>query len=439
MLAESLSISRATVTASFAHLQSEGYLEAAIGSGTFVSTELPDEPAARSGTAAEPAQHESFRLSAYGASLERTGALEPPRIAGNVDFRDGRPAFDAFPYHIWRRLVARAIREGGRRFDYAPDPAGHPPLREAIAAYLGRVRAVECTADDVVIVTGSQQAIDLTARILIEPGDIVAIEEPGYRGAQRTFAAQGAELCGVRVDNEGMRVDELAACGPVRLVYVTPSHQFPTGVVLSLARRLELLRWASRARAVVFEDDYDSAYRYGGAPIAALQGLDTDGRVVYVGTFSKTMFPALRIGYVVIPAPLRHVFVQAKAFCDRQSPIVEQCALADFLNEGHFERHVRRMRALYRSRREVLLAALRRHAGDVEVIGDSAGMHLMARLPVDDDDRFVARAAKAGVTLATTRSCYLDAPRPHEFIFGFAEVDEAAIDAGVARLAEALL
>ena len=439
MLAESLSISRATVTASFAHLQSEGYLEAAIGSGTFVSADLPAEPGTPSALAIERAEPESFQLSAYGSALERTGALESAAMPGSIDFREGRPAFDAFPYHIWRRLVARAIRAGARRFDYAVDPAGHPGLRAAVAAYLGRVRAVRCTSDDVVIVTGAQQAIDLTARILLEPGDVVALEEPGYRGAQGAFAAHGAQLCGVRVDHEGLRIDELAACGLPRLVYVTPSHQFPAGFVLSLARRLELLRWASRARAVVFEDDYDSAFRYGGAPVAALQGLDAEGRVIYAGSFSMTMFPALRIGYAVIPAPLRPVFVQAKALCDRQSPIVEQCALADFIDEGHFERHVRRMRTLYGRRREVLVAALRRHLGEVEILGDNAGLHVTARLPVADDERFVARAADLGVTVATTAACYVETPRPHEFIFGFANLDESTIEAGIARLVTALI
>jgi len=271
------------------------------------------------------------------------------------------------------------------------------PLREAIAAYLGRGRGIACTARDVTIVNGSQQAIDLVARVLIEPGDVVALEEPGYLGAQRTFSAHGADMRAIAVDHDGIRVDllERYAAG-ARLVYVTPSHQFPLGSLLAATRRRALLAWAERNSAIVVEDDYDSAYRYEGRPIPALYGIDTSGRVVYVGTFSKTMFPALRIGFVVAPPALREVIQAAKGFADRQSPILEQRALASFIVEGGFERHLRRMRVLYRARREALLAALRRHIGDgLEVSGESAGMHLVVRLPLLETDRFIERARRA--------------------------------------------
>ncbi|HTJ28783.1 MAG TPA: PLP-dependent aminotransferase family protein [Candidatus Limnocylindria bacterium] len=439
-LAEVLGVSRTTLTSTFAQLVSEGYLEAAVGSGTFVSTELPDETP-RGGAAATPRESgPSFRLSAYGATLLEAEPLEPPRVPGTIDFRDGRPAFDHFPYAAWRRCIARHLRGGTHAFDYSPDPAGLRPLREAIAAYLGRARAVHCDPADVVIVTGSQQAIDLVARILIEPRDVVALEDPGYPGAQRTFSAHGADVRGVPVDGEGLRVDLLRELdGPVRLVYVTPSHQFPLGAVLPLWRRLELLRWAEQTEAIIVEDDYDSAYRYEGRPIPALQGLDTHGRVVYVGTFSKTMFPALRIGYVVAPRRLRDVVIAAKAFSDRQSPVLEQHALADFIAEGSFERHLRRMRVLYRERRAALLAALRRHIGeDAEVVGERAGMHLVVRLRGVDEAALVQRARRAGVVLTSTRAHYLDGGLRGEFVFGFAEHTQETIDEGVARLAAAL-
>jgi GntR family transcriptional regulator/MocR family aminotransferase len=438
-LAESLGVSRSTVISTFGQLLSEGYLKASTGSGTYVSDQLPEESVPRV-RRERTAMASAFRLSTYGVSLVHAPSLEPPRVPGTIDFRDGRPALERFPFDVWRRLIGRYLRADARRFDYSASAAGYEPLRAAVADYLSRARAVRCTADDVVIVIGSQQAIDLTTRVLVEPGEAVAVEDPGYLGAQRTFAAHGAEVYGVPVDEHGMNVDALARIrDTMRLVYVTPSHQFPMGVVLSLERRMQLLRWAERAGAVIFEDDYDSAYRYEGRPIPALQGLDAAGRVVYCGTFSKTLFPALRIGYVVVPRPLREVFIEAKAFSDRQSPILEQCALADFIAEGHYERHLRRMRVLYRSRREALLRALRTHVGGaLEVVGDSAGMHLLVRLPVADEASLVERARAAGVVLLSTSVQYLRERPRGEFIFGFAENDEATIDEGVRRLARVL-
>jgi GntR family transcriptional regulator/MocR family aminotransferase len=436
-LAESLGISRSTIISSFAQLHSEGYLEATTGRGTFVSEALPEESVDR----VEPRTGgASIRLSTYGASLAEAGPLEPPRAGGTIDFRDGRPAFDAFPFAEWRRALAAAARDDAVWLDYSPDPAGHPPLRAAIAAYVGSARGISCAAADVVIVSGSQQAIDIVARVLIEPGDVVALEEPGYLGAQRTFAANGADLRAIPVDADGIRVDILErTADAARLVYVTPSHQFPLGVVLSSDRRRALLAWAEHAGAVVVEDDYDSAYRYEGPPIPALYGIDRTGRVVYVGTFSKTMFPALRIGYIVVPRGLRDVVLAAKAFSDRQSPILEQRALADFMAGGGFERHLRRMRVLYRARRAALLAALRRFIGDdATVIGERAGMHLVVRLPGATAPDFGERALRAGVALMSTHAHHLHESVPGEFIFGFAEHDEATIVEGIARLGRVL-
>jgi GntR family transcriptional regulator/MocR family aminotransferase len=434
-LAETLGVSRSTITSSFAQLHSEGYLEATTGSGTFVSDDLPAEGPPERPRRDVQGPGASIRLSTYGASLAEAGPLEPPRVPGTIDFRDGRPAFDAFPFAQWRRCIARSIGSDGAWLDYSPDPAGDAGLREAIAAYLGRARAVRARAGDVVIVSGSQQAIDIIARVLIEPGDVVALEEPGYLGAQRTFAANGADLRPIPVDEDGVRIDLLERdASNARLVYVTPSHQFPLGVVLSSERRRELLRWAEGAGAIVVEDDYDSAYRYEGRPIPALAGIDLSGRVLYVGTFSKTMFPALRIGYVVVPPALRCVVLAAKAFSDRQSPILEQRALASFIADGSFERHLRRMRVLYRERRAALLAALRRAIGhDATVIGDRAGMHLVVRLRGAGPD-FAERALRAGVALMSTGAHHLRGGVPGEYIFGFAEHDEATIAEGIARL-----
>jgi GntR family transcriptional regulator/MocR family aminotransferase len=438
-LAEALGVSRSTIISSFAQLHSEGYLQATTGSGTFVSDDLPEGPLPRANHTIERSKA-SIRLSTYGASLIEAGPLEPPRRSGLIDFRDGRPAFDAFPHAEWRRALAAAARPDGSSLDYNADPAGYLPLREGIAAYLGRARGIACGARDVTIVNGSQQAIDLIARVLIEPGDVVALEEPGYLGAQRTFAAHGADLRAIPVDREGIRIDALQVhAAGARLVYVTPSHQFPLGVVLASDRRRALLAWAEGNAAVVVEDDYDSAYRYEGRPIPALYGIDRSGRVVYVGTFSKTMFPALRIGYMVTPPALRDVVHTAKAFADRQSPILEQRALAAFIADGSFERHLRRMRILYRARRAALLAALHRHIGDsVEVSGESAGMHLVVRLPLMDTKRFIDRARRAGVALMSTEQHHVREPVPGEFIFGFAEHDAATMDEAIARLGRIL-
>ncbi len=437
-LAEALGISRSTIIASFAQLLSEGYLLATTGSGTFVSLELPQAPFPRKHDD-EARGTTSIRMSTYGASLMEAGPLEPTR-GGQIDFRDGRPAFDAFPHAEWRRALGAAARGESSLLDYSADPAGYLPLREAIAAYLGRARGITCRSSDVTIVNGSQQAIDLVARVIVEPGDVVALEEPGYLGAQRTFAAHGADLRAIVVDRDGIRVDALERHAQgARLVYVTPSHQFPLGVVLSSQRRRDLLAWADLHGAVIIEDDYDSAYRYEGRPIPALYGMDRSGRVVYVGTFSKTMFPALRIGYLVTPPSLRNVVQAAKAFADRQSPILEQRALAAYLTDGSFERHLRRMHVLYRSRRAALLGALQRHFGDrFKVSGDSAGMHIVVRLPIVDTARFVDRARGAGVALMSTAPHHLGEPVPGEFIFGFAEHDEATIDDAIARLGRLL-
>jgi len=441
--AQSLRLSRATVTLSFSQLIGEGYLEARIGSGTFVSQQIPDElTRAQPPDAAERASPAPPRMSAYGASLVNAAALEPRVPRASVNFRDGRPAFDHFPVATWRKLLARHCRANAEILDYTPEPAGYRPLREAIARYLTRSRAVRCSAANIVIVSGSQQGIDLTARVIVDRGDLVAVENPGYPGAQRNFVAQGAKLVGIPVDAEGLLVERLFAYGPrtIKLVYLTPSHQFPTGAVLPLRRRLELLRWAHRTGAVILEDDYDSAYRYGERPIPALQGLDEGGSVVYIGTFSKVLFPALRLGYVVVPDALVELLARAKAYSDRQSPLLEQHALADFIEEGHFERHLRRMRALYDRRRTALVRALTEHFGAaVSISGERAGMHVLARFDTPfDNEEVVRRAARAGVFIASAEPLYLHEGGHGEFVLGFAELDERRIDDGIRRFAGAL-
>ncbi|HSE96911.1 MAG TPA: PLP-dependent aminotransferase family protein [Blastocatellia bacterium] len=446
-LAERLGISRATVTQSYDELLSEGYLQAAHGSGTFISHHLPEEllrtrPARASAESPRRAAAH-VKLSSFGESISRTWLDRQKEFEGAISFRHWRPDFDGYPSKEWGRLLARQCRTAPRAmFDYDSSSQGHHRLREAITSYLGRSRAVTCDPDQVIVVSGSQQAIDLITRVVIDRGDRVAVEDPGYLGARQIFLAHEAKLLPVPVDGAGAQVERLSkrAGAKVKLVYVTPSHQFPTGALLSLARRLELIRWAGERGALIIEDDYDSEYRYCGRPVPALQGLDPSGSVVYVGTFSKVLFPALRIGYMVAPRSMVEVLARAKWLTDRQAPTLEQYALADFINEGHLERHIRRMRTLYDRRRAALVRALTNSFGDrVEILGEDAGMHLMARFRTKmSDEQIVERAAGAGVGVATASRYYIEAGERGEFIFGYADLSERRIQEGIRRLVRVL-
>jgi GntR family transcriptional regulator/MocR family aminotransferase len=300
---------------------------------------------------------------------------------------------------------------------------------------------VQCSAEQVIIVNGSQQALDLIARLTIDPGDWVAVEDPGYLGARHCFQGQGARLQAVRVDAEGIEVEALSHYRqPFKLLYVTPSHQFPTGVTLSLSRRLALLQWAQQTGTLILEDDYDSEYRYGDSPIPALQGLDRNNTVIYVGTFSKILFPSLRIGYLVVPTTWIPVVSRAKWLCDRQSPTLEQYALTDCITDGHFERHIRRMRHLYDRRRQILVNAPKSHFGArVTILGENAGIHLMAKIETALlDEIAIQKAAIIGVGLISTQGYYLTDPKTGEFIFGYTQLDEDQIEQGIQKLFQVL-
>jgi len=297
---------------------------------------------------------------------------------------------------LWSRLVARRWRDESRGLlNYGP-AAGFKPLREAIAAYLGPSRGVQCKPDQIVIVSGTQQALDVCARVLCDPGDAVLVEEYCYSAARAAFTGAGTCLVPVRVDDAGLDISSPAASSSnARVAYVTPSHQYPLGVTMSLARRLALLDWANRTSAWILEDDYDSEYRYVARPLAALQGLDKSGRVIYIGTFSKVLFPGLRIGYMVVPSDLVDAFSRARAAMDWCNPIIDQAVLADFISEGHFTRHIRRMRSIYAERQEALLDALHREAGELlEVARTDAGIHVRCFLPDHIDDRAVSDEAE---------------------------------------------
>jgi GntR family transcriptional regulator/MocR family aminotransferase len=441
-LAGELCISRNTVLNAYEQLLAEGYLEGKEGSGTYVPRSLPEEML-QVRQRAEPARSnppERRGLSQRGALLARASASVTRSAGMPRPFKPGIPALDAFPFETWRRLVARHHRRPTCDLLSYAHPAGYAPLRRAIAAHLGPARAIPCDPEQVLVLTGSQQGLDLIARLLLDPGDRVWMEEPGYRSARATL--QGAQVLPVPVpvDEDGLDVVAgNARCPDARLVYVTPSHQYPLGVTMSLSRRLALLNWARRANAWVVEDDYDSEFRYAGRPLAALAGLDSDRRVLYLGTFSKTLFPSLRLGYLVLPGDLVDAFVAARAAIDRQTPTLTQAVLADFINEGHFDRHIRRMRTLYRERQETLLRATRQElSGRLEVCPCMTGLHLIGWLEDGREDRAAFQAAaRVGVEVPPLSSYHVERPQRQGLLLGYAGSDARQIRDAVHRLSSA--
>ena len=437
VLAAELGVSRNTIVLALDQLSAEGYIESSQRSANRVARALP----ARARPAAGGAPPRAVRpLSERGraiAALPMPGLAlggTPPRV-----FRIGVPALDEFPLSLWGRLSSRRWRQPPA-LGYG-DPAGYAPLREAVAEYVRAGRGARCTAEQVIVVSGSQQGVDLAARVLLDPDDPVWIEDPGYPGARSALYAAGARLVPVPVDAEGVAVERGRALAPqARMAYVSPSHQFPLGVTMSASRRLDLLRWAGEAGAWILEDDYDSEFRYDARPLACLQGMDGEGRVIYIGTFSKTVFPALRLGYLVVPDPLIDVFRAARATADRHSPTVDQAVLADFLAEGHFARHVRRMRRLYAERQDVLLRGIRtRLDGRLAAEPSAAGMHLVGWLPDGVGDQgAAARALAAGVETPPLSRYAINPPDRGGLLLGWAGYSPAALEEGLRRLADVL-
>lgn len=344
--------------------------------------------------------------------------------------------FDHFPVALWNSLVtrhARTVQAGS--LDYG-DPMGLKELRERIAEYLRIARGVHCDARQIMIVSGSQQGLEITTRVLLDPGDQVWMEEPGYRFARSVFACAGCVVVPVKVDAEGLNVAAGARkSGGARAVLVTPSHQYPLGVTMSASRRLQLLDWAESSGSWIIEDDYDSEYRYEGMPVTSLQGLDRNSRVVYIGTFSKVLFPSLRLGYVVIPEDLVERFLAARFGLDIGPPTFHQAVLADFIGEGHFARHIRRMRLVYAERRTALIENLRDHFGlAAQVTGAEAGMHLSVVLNGIPDRELSVRGAREGLWLVPLSSFYLGRPAQQGFILGFGSTSVQHMPAAVHKL-----
>ncbi|PMB44149.1 aspartate aminotransferase [Fischerella thermalis CCMEE 5330] len=443
-LSKSLGISRTTVTTCYDQLLSEGYIKTIVGSGTYICDQLPDD--LLNSTPIESCYKETFgqsSLSKYAVSLIENDVSITTETDAPINFRYGRPALELFPMQVWRKLLSRHCRSHCHWLDYATDALGYQPLRQAIARYLSHSRAVQCEPEQVLITNGTQQALYLVMRLLIDPGDAVALEDPGYLSARRIFLTQGAKLLPVAVDESSLIVRELDNYRDehIKLVYVTPSHQFPTGAILSLSRRLELLAWAHSHGAMIIEDDYDSEYRYGDRPIPALQGLDKSDCVLYMGTFSKVLFPSLRIGYLVLPKSLVPIFARAKWLSDRHLPLLEQCVLTDFIEEGHLERHIRKMRKHYDQCRQVLVEALSDRFGErVTILGEKAGLHLMVKLHTQlTDEEIIEGAASLDVGMISAQPQYLRGNVTGEFIFGYSELTQQQIREGICRLAKVLV
>ncbi|MGH9883393.1 MAG: PLP-dependent aminotransferase family protein [Pyrinomonadaceae bacterium] len=443
-LAKDIGVSRNTVLCAYQQLLAEGYLEGIVGSGTFVARTLPEDMLqARATTRKSIRQDFTHRqLSDRGQKLAAAVPKIRDRVFGKpLPFRCATPDYAAFPFEVWARLVAKYSRNPSYDLLGYAYPAGHPRLREAVADYLKSARAVRCDAEQVIIVPGSQVAFDIASQMLLDPGDTVLIEDPGYFGVRGVFARAGLHIAPVPVDAEGISISAIREnCDGARLVYVTPSYQFPLGVTMSLARRLELLEWARQSQAWIIEDDCDGEYRYAGRPIPSLQGLDGDGRVIYTGTFSKVLFSSLRIGYLVAPPDLVDAFVSGRVMTDLHSSTIPQAALADFIAEGHFARHLRRMRKLYAGRQTSFVALAKAQLrGLLEIEERQAGMHLIGWLPRDVDDVAAARAASGHNLITIPLSAFSLRPLARgALVLGYTAFNEHETQAAMRSLKIAL-
>lgn len=436
-LAKDLKVSRNTVMAVYDQLIAEGYLQGKIGAGTFVAENIQTEFLKTAKTQTTTQTNTSRQIAGRGnlfweTSFTFTDQPNKPRA-----FQTGFSAIDEFPLEIWTRITSSRLRKMPRKqLDYC-ETQGFQPLREEIAKYLSASRGVRCEANQVIIVAGSQQGLDLTARVLLDVGDAVWMEDPNYIGAKGAFLGAGADLISVPLDSEGLNIKkgEQLSKKP-RLAYVTPSHQFPLGVVMSLSRRLELLEWANKNSAWIVEDDYDSEFRYEGKPLMALQGLDNDNRVIYIGTFSKVLFPSLRLGYLVVPPDLVEHFTKMLSFISNHAPMLEQIVLTDFIREGHFGRHIRRMRNIYAERQKVLVNAINENLNDfLEVEKDVAGMHLVAWLKNNLVDKDVAEKALEYGVYTPPVSFYCAKVKIRDgLLLGYTGVSPNEILTGVKRL-----
>jgi GntR family transcriptional regulator/MocR family aminotransferase len=441
-LAAELGLSRIPVLNAYAQLLAEGYFETRAGAGTFVSSSLPEQLTSCENRGAGPPTTFSGARTLSQRSCVVGRRESTPWTYGSGAFSVGQLAFDHFPLQIWSNIAARHARKVKASSLNYGDSMGSEEFREAIASYLRTARGLHCEARQVMVVSGSQQALDLCARVLLDPGSRVWVEEPGYQLMRHALTMAGCDLVPVPVDEDGLDVAAgVELCSNANAAYVTPSHQFPLGVTMGATRRLQLLAWARRSGAWIIEDDYDSEYRYESLPIASLQGLDRDARVIYIGTFSKTLFPSLRIGYLVIPSDLVDRFAAVRRLMDIFPPSFNQAVAADFMTEGHFARHVRKTRLLYGERRTALVDAIRGEFGShMQILGAEAGMHLVVTLPKLRRDEEISRsAAQQKLWLWPLSAAYSGKAVRQGFILGFGSTEATEMPRAVSRLRDVLL
>ena len=438
--AESLQISRQTVLRAFEELVSQGYLDSEVGSGTYVSERLPIAQAVSTHASSEKTSA-PVKLSNYAKRLLESYSTQAAAEDEAEEMSFGISNPEELPLTVLERMLLRHCHLSDPSvYSQIGDPLGHYPLRQAIASYLGRARAVRTTGHQVAIFAGLQPAMDLLCRLLLNEGDTVIVENPCYAGVRRTFTSHGARVISVDTDADGIRTDRLSEISDCKLLYITPSHQDPTGVVLSSSRRHELLRYAQQTGALIWEDDYDSEYRYGNTPAPALQGLDTNENVIYFSSLWKTLGPVVRLGFLVLPPRLVHVVSTARSVLEPAPPMLEQYALTDFIGEGHLEKHIHRTRVAAAKRRSALVQAMIVELGNlVKIARESSGMHLLARFDTSLSEFSILSAAKkAGLSVLSTRSYYLDRNGRGEFLIAFANGDEKDIHPTVKTFAKAL-
>lgn len=434
-LAETLNLSRHTVIRVYEELSAQGYIETISGTGVFVKKEIAESinsAPRKVNVVREP------KLSSFGNRVKNFAEGTSPDAELFTELNFGAPAIDQLPLTRWRDMLYRSTRfDDPAILAHESDPLGYRPLREAIAGYLSRARSVNCSYEQVAIFTGARSALDMIGRMLVEPGDLVAVENPGFAGVHRLCSLFQARMQPIEVDGDGLCVERLTElANDARLVYVTPSHQDPTGVIMSLPRRLSLLKWASRMESWIVEDDYDSEYFYGTRQTPSLQGLDKDDRVIYLSTFWKILYPVLHIGFLVLPNSLVAAIKSAKWILERDLPVLEQRALTSFIEEGHLERHIKRTRQLYFGKRALLLQVLtKQFKSNVNIAKVSAGMHVILQFPPELDEDFILKCAKdAGASLVSTRSNYVVDAKKNEFLMGFSHLDDDQITASVEHL-----
>lgn len=446
-LADLLDVSRNTVLNAIDQLIAEGYLETRPGAGTYVATNLPESLLlARDDNDDQPELNElsGRELSRRGKRFKEAATnvlIDEEPLNKSFAFSLGKPDISAFPYEQWAQISSRVYRHSPIHSFADTHTAGYYPLRKAIAEHLGMFRSVKCAPDQILITAGSQEAMYIAQQILLDHGEHFWMENPGYPMARIALESGGANAVYVDVDENGLNVEHgLQLCPDARLAYATPSHQFPLGYTMSLPRRMELLNWAEENHAWIIEDDYDSEYRYVGSPIASLQGLDVNHRVVYIGTFSKVLLPTIRLGYMVVPEDVIDACLIARLIITQQSPVPAQMVLAEFMREGHFMRHIRRMRKLYDDKRQVLLEAVGRFLGDsVEVGPHDTGMNMVLHLPETvEDTEFAEAARRHGIRVVALSSYYQNRTKANGIVLGYTAVPTDDIAPNIQKLADIL-